>query len=52
LIEENVGIKIYGENLSNALYYSIDPYFSGISGNKKAISDLLDKLGLNKDTKL
>jgi len=50
LIKENVGIKIYGENLSNALYYSIDPYFSGISGNKKAISDLLGKLELNKDT--
>lgn len=52
LIKENVGIKLYGENLFDALYYSIDPYFSGVSGNKKAISDLLNKLGLRKDIKL
>jgi len=51
LIKENVEIKLNGENLSDALYYSIDPYYSGISGNKKAISDLLDKLGLSKDIK-
>lgn len=51
LIQEKVEIKLYGENLYDALYYSIDPYFLGISGNKKAISDLLDNLGLNKDTK-
>jgi len=51
LIKENVEIKLNGENLSDAIYYSIDPYFSGISGNKKAISDLLNKLELREDAK-
>jgi len=34
------------------LFYSIDPYYSSISGNEEAIDDLLDKLNIEKDTKL
>ena len=51
LITEKTEIKLNGETLADALYYSIDPYFSGISGNKKAIAELFDKLGLKKDVK-
>lgn len=51
LITEKIGIKIYGISVFDALYYSIDPYFSGVSGNKEVILDLLSKLKINKDTK-
>jgi len=49
LISEKTGIKFAGETISESLYYSIDPYFSGISGNKKAITDLLGKIGTKSD---
>ena len=49
LISEKTGIKFAGETLSESLYYSIDPYFSGISGNKKAVTDLLEKIGIKSD---
>ncbi|UCB58826.1 MAG: DHH family phosphoesterase [Thermoplasmatales archaeon] len=51
LITEKVGIKFYGESIFDALYYSVDPYFSGVSGNKEVINDLLDKFKINTDTK-
>jgi RecJ-like exonuclease len=51
LITETKEIKIYGETLSDALYYSIDPYYSGLSGNKNSISEFLEKLDLKKDVK-
>ena len=46
LLKENIEIKLYGYTLFDALYYSIDPYFSGISGNKEEIKELLEKLKL------
>jgi single-stranded-DNA-specific exonuclease len=49
LIVEKTEIKLYGETLSDALYYSIDPYYSGLSGNRLAISNLLEKLNLKKE---
>jgi RecJ-like exonuclease len=48
-IKENVGLKLYGKSLFDALFYSVDPYYSGISGNEKGISELLKKLDLDKD---
>ena len=52
LVKENVGIKLYGNSLFDAFYYSIDPYYSGISGNKNGIYNLFKKLGLEKNVKL
>jgi RecJ-like exonuclease len=52
VVEEFNGIKLYGNTLFDSLYYSIDPYYSGISGNKKEINDLLTKLNIDKDAKL
>ena len=45
-IEEKTTIKLPGENIYESLYYSIDPYYSGISGNKKEIETLLEKIGI------
>jgi RecJ-like exonuclease len=51
-LKENVGLKLYGNSLFDALFYSIDPYYSGISGDEKGIYGLLKKLNLDKDEKL
>jgi len=48
-IKEKTTIKLPGENIYDSLYYSIDPYYSGISGNKKEIEILLKKIGIEKD---
>ena len=49
IVDEKTGIKLPGENIYESLFYSIDPYYSGISGNKKNIEDLLDKLKIKKE---
>ena len=51
-LKEYTGIKLYGESLYDALYYSIDPYYAGISGNKEAIYETLEKLNLDKKNKI
>jgi len=50
-VEEKTGIKLYGDTLFDSLYYSIDPYYSGLSGNQEGVLDVLKKLGLNQETK-
>jgi len=35
LVEKKIEIKLYGDTIFDALYYSADPYYSGLSGNKK-----------------
>ncbi|MCK4996558.1 MAG: DHH family phosphoesterase, partial [Thermoplasmatales archaeon] len=51
-IQENIEIKLYGETLFEALKYSIDPYYSGISGNEDEIKKLFKKLNPKKDIKI
>lgn len=51
-LKENIGIKLYGETLKESLYYSIDPYYSGLSGNNDEIDELLKKLKLTKTVKV
>jgi len=52
LLTEKNDIKLYGKTLYEALYFSVDPYYSGISGDKEKIDDLLKKLKLNSDIKM
>lgn len=52
LLKENIEIKLYGDTLFDAIFYSVDPYYSGISGNKKGIHELLERLNLKKDVKI
>jgi len=49
IVEEKITIKLSGEDIFSSLYYSIDPYYSGISGKKKNIENLLEKLEIKKD---
>ena len=51
-VEEKTGIKLYGSTLFDSLYYSVDPYYSGLSGNKEGVLALLKKLGLDQETKI
>ena len=50
LLTTRVGSKIYGKTLYDALYYSIDPYYRGLSGNEKEINRILELLNLTSDT--
>jgi len=52
ILNENTEMKFYGDSIFDALYYSIDPYFSKISGNGKEIKKLLEKLKLKDNTKI
>ena len=52
VVEEKTGIKLSCETIFDSLYYSIDPYYSGISGNKDKIEELLNKFGIDKDKKI
>ena len=46
------GIKLYGNSLFDALYYSVDPYYTGISGNKESVHKLLERLHLDEKVKI
>jgi len=50
-LKQSTGIKLNGETLSDGLYYSVDPYYTGLSGNREGISKLLEKLHLEKNVK-
>jgi RecJ-like exonuclease len=48
IITEKTGIKFTSLTIFDSLFYSTDPYYSGISGNKNNIENLLDSLGIDK----
>ncbi|KYK23755.1 hypothetical protein AYK24_07085 [Thermoplasmatales archaeon SG8-52-4] len=51
-LKENIDIKLSGNSLFQALYYSIDPYYTELSGNEKGINNFFEKMNLNKDVKI
>lgn len=51
-LSEKTGIKLYGDTVFDALYFSIDPYYSKISGNEQNILKILKKLDIKKDDTL
>jgi single-stranded-DNA-specific exonuclease len=50
-VTQHTSIKLYGDSLADALYYAVDPYYTGLSGNKKGIHILLERLHLDKNVK-
>jgi len=52
LISQEIEIKLEGENIEEALYYSVEPYYSELSGDKNKINKLLEKLKIDKNTKI
>lgn len=51
-LTEQTSIKLYGETIAAALYYSIDPYYPGLSGNKDAIKIMLEHVEIEPSTQL
>ena len=51
-LNERVGMKFSGESIFDALYYSIDPYYVGLSGNDTEIEQVLGKLTIERETEL
>ena len=51
-LKESIEIKLYGESLLDSLFYSVDPYYSGISGNKDGITELFEKLNFKNNMKI
>ncbi|MFH1100669.1 MAG: DHH family phosphoesterase [Methanobacteriota archaeon] len=47
LLQETIGLKLPGDSLTDALYYSIDPYYKGLSGDKHAIETTLKNLHID-----
>jgi RecJ-like exonuclease len=51
-LTEQTGIKLYGETIADALYYSVDPYYPDLSGKHDKIETLLEQLHIKKTTPL
>jgi len=47
-LTEQTSIKLYGETIMDALFFSVDPYYPGLSGNRTAIEAMLEKLQIEK----
>ena len=52
ILTEQMGIKLYGETIADALFFSIDPYYPGLSGNRDAIETMLEKLNIEETMSL
>jgi single-stranded-DNA-specific exonuclease len=51
-LSEQTSIKLYGDTITEALYYSVDPYYPGLSGNKEKIDRMLEQFHIKKTTTL
>ena len=51
ILDKYSGIKLFNGSIFDSLYYSIDPYYSGITGNKEKILELLEKLKIDANIK-
>ena len=52
ILTEQTCIKLYGETIADALFFSVDPYYPGLSGNHDAIEAMLEKLNIKKSASL
>ncbi len=43
LLSEQNSIKLYGDTIADALYYSVDPYYPGLSGKRERIETMLEQ---------
>jgi RecJ-like exonuclease len=46
-LAEQIGLKLCGDTLEDALYYTVDPYYKGLSGNREEIRRVLERLHLD-----
>lgn len=48
-IRTEQGIKLSGETIADSLFYSIEPFYAGISGDEKGIQSLLSDLTIDSE---
>ena len=51
-LTEQTSIKLYGETIADALFFSADPYYHGLSGNRNAVESILEQLNIKKSASL
>jgi len=51
-LKQSTEIKLHGDSLFDGLHYSIDPYYTGLSGDKEGISKLLEQMHLEKNMRI
>jgi RecJ-like exonuclease len=49
IIDKHIGLKLSQRSLSESLYYSVEPYYQGLSGDYETIFELLKKLHIDKN---
>jgi RecJ-like exonuclease len=52
VLKEQTSIKLAGENVADALFYLVDPFYPGLSGNTEEIKATLEKLKIDPATPL
>lgn len=51
-LTEQTSMKLYGDTIAEALYYSVDPYYLGLSGNKEKIDSTLTQFKVESTTRI
>ncbi len=51
-LTEQTNIKLYGDTIADALYYSVDPYYPGLSGKSEKIETMLEQLRIKPTTSI
>jgi RecJ-like exonuclease len=51
IIQEKTSVKLNGETIQEALYYTVDPYYRELSGRKEQINLFLDRLAIDPETR-
>jgi len=49
VVSEHIGLKLSQPTISESLYFSVEPFYQGLSGNHEAIEQLLKKLHISTD---
>jgi single-stranded-DNA-specific exonuclease len=52
VLSEQTSIKLYGDTIADALFYSIDPYYPGLSGNREVVQLMLEKMRIPQSARL
>ena len=51
-LKHDTCVKLYGDSLFDALFHSIEPYYTGLSGNKDEINKILERMNLDKKSSI
>lgn len=46
-MEKKKGLNLHGENITDSIVFSLDPFFKDLSGSNNAVNNLLNELGID-----